>query len=488
MNRSNYIVEEYVENSENNISLSVSQEEHFEEKEAISNIKMMIGIGELQIDENDIKDIEINSMQKVISKHESVVNKVFIEDIDIYFKSEIELQPSSNDIQKDILITFLRNRDANEKKKGCSSVARFLIENNLNQEETKKNEINKNDENNKLKLNKLNTFISNKSEGIEFNPYWNPKNNKKTRLTFCKNLNELENNRTWTKCSLRLWVQGSIWGYSTIISEKGKLIVMFASVLISMNHIIDATKVIEIHGLKYEEDKFCLANTNKLFGLLFLIEESRSESIRYFDKSLKLFKELKSLQGEAIIYYLKSIALRIHDYEDDYNNIDSLKESKRFAERAMIYFKYLKHYEGFMKCSKLCEKSENPPNKHTKLNILGDPNFIPYIEREHKYEFFSLGLEPILTTQFESDIDFEEVKNSINKINYGINKQVCLKKLKGMITNIHNLPDSHLYEEVKQIKTKPMISKTNKIVDAEFSIDANFIKSLKMSKEKSHKI
>ena len=39
MNRSNYIVEEYVENSENNISLSVSQEEHFEEKEAISNIK-----------------------------------------------------------------------------------------------------------------------------------------------------------------------------------------------------------------------------------------------------------------------------------------------------------------------------------------------------------------------------------------------------------------------------------------------------------------
>ena len=274
-------------------------------------------------------------------------------------------------------------------------------------------------------LNKLNAFMSKSYEYIEDNlDHINGKTKKKRMemKNFEKEI-EIYNNLHNSSFTLRENVNNNL----KLISDTGKIIVMFASVLISLNHIIDATKVIEVYGLKFKEDKFWLANMNKLFGLLFLIEESRSESIRYFDKSLKLFKELKSLQGEAIIYYLKSIALRIHDYEDDYNNIDSLKESKRFAERAMIYFKYLKHYEGFMKCSKLCEKSENPPNKHTKLNILGDPNYIPYIEREHKWEFFSLGLEPILTTQFESEIDVDELRISTVRNYFGIYKQIGLK-------------------------------------------------------------
>ena len=202
---------------------------------------------------------------------------------------------------------------------------------------------------------------------------------------------------------------------------------MFASVLISMNHIIDATKVIEEYGLKCKYDKFCLANMHKLFGLLFLIDESRNEAIKHFDKALKHFRELKSLQGEAVTYYLKSIALRIHDFEDEYNNVDSLKESKRIAERAMIYFKHLKHCEGFAKCSKLWEKKENPPNKHTKLKILGNPNYIPYVERDHKCEFFSLGIEPILTTQFEEDVDIEEVKLQTIKSYRGNKKWIGIK-------------------------------------------------------------
>ena len=141
---------------------------------------------------------------------------------------------------------------------------------------------------------------------------------------------------------------------------------MFASVLILMNHTTDASKVIEEFELILKDDKFWLANIYKLFGLMFLIDESRNESIEYFDKALKLFKELGSFHGRAIIYYLKSFALRIHDNEDESNNINSLKESKKIVEKAMAIFKHLKHYDGFMKWSKLCHMTENPPNKNFK--------------------------------------------------------------------------------------------------------------------------
>lgn len=88
---------------------------------------------------------------------------------------------------------------------------------------------------------------------------------------------------------------------------------------------------------------------HKLFGLIFLMEESRNQSIKYFDKALQLFKEIKSYHGQAVTYYLKSLAVRIHDYEDDYNNINTEKEAQKMQEKAMLYYKLLKHKEGFLK-------------------------------------------------------------------------------------------------------------------------------------------
>ena len=128
------------------------------------------------------------------------------------------------------------------------------------------------------------------------------------------------------------------------------MFVLFASTLILYNHILDATKVIEEYGIKYKTDQFSLANMYKLFGLIFLMEESRNESIKYFDKALKQFKELKSIHGQAATYYLKSLALRIHDYEDEYNNVNALKDSSKMQEKAMLYYKLLKHKEGFLTC------------------------------------------------------------------------------------------------------------------------------------------
>ena len=273
----------------------------------------------------------------------------------------------------------------------------------------KKSEIDQQWEASSPRFHKMNAFVE-KSDQIYIDD--KPSINLDERNEFSKVGDEFDNNLNCKLCSNNQWIQGNLWGNKAMITDNGKIIVMFVSVLILMNHIIDATKVIEEYGLKYKNDKFWLANMHKLFGLLFLIDESRNEAIKHFDKALKLFKELKSFQGEAISYYLKSIALKIYDYEDEYNNVDSLKESKKITERAMIYFKYLKHYEGFMKWAKICEKSGNPPNKHTKLNFLGNPNYIPYIEREHKWDFFSLGIEPILTTQFETEIDIEEIRIS----------------------------------------------------------------------------
>ena len=398
--------------------MELEESEHFKiweeiNQEYASSIIKMIDIWVFQPNENDIKQLENFSHEEILRNHEDII-KIDLSNIEILFKQEEELKISEEDIEQDILNIFQRNWEANNKKRGRSSVVRFLIENNLDQDE-ENDKTNQYIKTPKTVLDKLDTFMNESNKFIQDN-----------------NIDEYKNEGFEKRANEIFQVNNCLSQENTIsdiktISDTGKLIVIFASILVSMNHVIDATKVINSYGLKYKKDKFWLANMNKLYGLLSLIDESRDISLEYFNKALKLFKELKSLQGEAIIYYLKSIALRIHDYEDEYNNIDSLKESKRFAERAMIYFKFLKHYEGFMKCSKLCEKSENPPNKHTKLNILGDPNYIPYIERKHRFEFFSLGIEPVLTTKFEIDIDVDELRLATVKNYVGLSKRLLFK-------------------------------------------------------------
>ena len=66
----------------------------------------------------------------------------------------------------------------------------------------------------------------------------------------------------------------------------------------------------------------------KLFGLTYLLEESRNDAIVCFDRALNIFKKLKSFHGQAATYFLKSLAVRIHDYEDEYNNVNSNIEAK----------------------------------------------------------------------------------------------------------------------------------------------------------------
>lgn len=118
--------------------------------------------------------------------------------------------------------------------------------------------------------------------------------------------------------------------------------------MIQFHHIIDATKVIEEYGFKLKNDKMCQANCFKLFGMIFLMEESRNEAIKYLEKALILFKQIGSIQGEASTYFLKSLAVKIHDYEDEYNNLNSEVDSKHFAEKAMMMYQLLKHREGFI--------------------------------------------------------------------------------------------------------------------------------------------
>lgn len=94
-----------------------------------------------------------------------------------------------------------------------------------------------------------------------------------------------------------------------------------------------------------------------------------------------------------------------------------------------------------------------------KLNVIGDPDYLPYVERENKYEFISLGIEPIFTTNFESDIDLDsypEMRRGSTKL---LSKVTGLKKMHAMKTD--KLSDID-YNDIKISKVMPNSSKTLK--------------------------
>lgn len=127
-------------------------------------------------------------------------------------------------------------------------------------------------------------------------------------------------------------------------------------------------------------------------------------------------------------------------------------------ERAMMYYKLLKHKEGFIKCAAQCKKQENPPNKVVKLNVLHDPNYLPFVERDHRHEFFSLGIEPVFTTKFEHDIDIDSIP-AIKRRSTGLMHKVTgLKKMHVMKTD--NFIDEHNLDDIKVSKGMPTPSKT----------------------------
>jgi len=200
-----------------------------------------------------------------------------------------------------------------------------------------------------------------------------------------------------------------------------------------------------------------MANMYKLFGLTYLMEESRNDAISCFDKALRIFKEIKSYHGQAATYYLKSLAVKIIDYEDEYNNVNSDVESKKLTEKAMLYYKLLHHKEGYLKCAELIGSRENPPNKVMDLEKLHDPHYVPFIQRESEDDFISLGIEPILTIRFEEDLDFDLLpteKRRATRISTNIGR---IKKMEAMRTNEFFEDD---YNDIKVTKGLPKESKT----------------------------
>ena len=105
----------FIEHLEPNTSLLQNQDKQINEQEATQIINQMVGIGGLQIDENDIKDIEMNVIKKVVDKPDSFTTIIFIEDVELNFQIEDEEKDSFRDIGKDIMLTFIRNREANDK-------------------------------------------------------------------------------------------------------------------------------------------------------------------------------------------------------------------------------------------------------------------------------------------------------------------------------------------------------------------------------------
>lgn len=102
---------------------------------------------------------------------------------------------------------------------------------------------------------------------------------------------------------------------------------------------------------------------------------------------------------------------------------------------------------------------ENPPNKIVNLEKLQDKNYVPFVERENKFGYISLGIEPIFTSRYEADLDFEvlpEVKRKTTRI-----VQVDrIKKMNAMRTNMFTDDD------IEGMKTAKM-PKESKTIEAQ---------------------
>ena len=105
----------FEENSGLNIKLCINKTEENDEEDPTFIIKKLISKGTFQANENEAKQIEIHNIEDELKKPENII-KVELEDIEIIYKQEEDFKFSCIDIQKDILLTFLRNKEANNKK------------------------------------------------------------------------------------------------------------------------------------------------------------------------------------------------------------------------------------------------------------------------------------------------------------------------------------------------------------------------------------
>lgn len=244
------------------------------------------------------------------------------------------------------------------------------------------------------------------------------------------------------KCNKELCVNGELWGIRETITKEGKLITLFTCLMIQLGHLNDAFQIIEEYGFKYKDDKMSLANAHKLFALALLmdwqdtnkdaineaINEARNEAKKHLDKASEYYKQVDSAHGLASTYYLKSYAVKILEGVDSCNKIRKNIHAKTLAKKAMKLYKLINHKEGIVACSKLIGYSEPPQNKANKISYINDPDYIPFNYIISDKEFLSLGIEPILTIKYESQID----KKIIKLISE--NGQ-SLKKVKVMNTN-----------------------------------------------------
>ena len=106
-------------------------------------------------------------------------------------------------------------------------------------------------------------------------------------------------------------------------TEFGKLLVLFACNLMAWNQIIDALKVIETYGFKYNSDQLSLSNMHLLLSLIFLRDGNIESSFKEANQAITLFRKWKSASGLALCYLLESfLSLKDPEESSDFSNTE----------------------------------------------------------------------------------------------------------------------------------------------------------------------
>jgi len=224
-----------------------------EEEEAASLIKKLVApMKKIDVSETDMKKSNNNIFSNVVEIYNKI-RVIELEDIKLEEKTDEDVQ-SDESINQDILSQFSKNRKIRIDKKSRNSIAMFLIENNFQRQdliiENKVEE--EKGHRRQASIGKQMTMDSQKSKGKTAGNLTPKKNERRLTLKACDNFDLFD----CQECGDPQCISGSKCKKLINISESGKLLVLYCSIQILQENILDATNVIEKYGIKYKTDKF----------------------------------------------------------------------------------------------------------------------------------------------------------------------------------------------------------------------------------------
>ena len=130
------------------------------------------------------------------------------------------------------------------------------------------------------------------------------------------------------------------------MSPEGEVILFYASNLYLQGAYAEAQSVVEDIAIDIKTDEWLKANSLKLLGLLIEREGENQKAAKWFDEARKLFRKLKSEEGEAACNLAYGYVKTKNMSQNRVIKAVVLRDAKIRIQEALDVFKGSSHYPG----------------------------------------------------------------------------------------------------------------------------------------------